>query len=336
MQSHRNYLKSCAALLLLGVILSPTARGADDVLYIGDGSDDTIKSFDAISGAYLGTSDGPGVSGLAGPRGVIISGGELLVVNQNVGLDISGEVLRFNVSTGEFAGALIPSTDLNAPFAPDGIVLGPGYGDIFVANVLRKANVTPGRVDQYALDGTFLAELKVKNNEHHPRGAVFGPDGLLYVSARDFKGIGIGGTVLRYSADGKAEVLIDDKGGPGRLNRPDGLVFGPDGRLYITSFRADLTDTDSIRIYESTGEFVSKIDLYDVATQDRAYAQALLFGPGGKLYVPISNTGDVRRYNTPTTGDFSVLVPSGGHLGNPWYMTFGHTNPSTLTYDEPG
>jgi len=334
MQSRRNFLQSCAALLLLGVALSPTARSAD-VLYIGDGSDDTIKSFDAISGAYLGATDGPSVSGLAGPRGIILSGGELLVVNQNVNLGISGEVLRFNASTGGFLGALIPSTGPNAPFAPDGIVLGPGYSDIFVANVLRKPNVAPGRVNQYALDGTFLAELKVKNNEHHPRGAVFGPDGLLYVTTRDFTK-GIGGTVLRYSADGKAEVVIDDKGGPGRLNRPDGLVFGPDGRLYITSFRADPTDTDSIRIYEASGEFVSKIDLYDVATQPRAYAQSLLFGPEGKLYVPINNTGEVRKYNTPTTGNYSVLVPSGGNLTNPWYMTFGHTNPSTLAYDEPG
>jgi hypothetical protein len=283
----------------------------------------------------LGSSDGPGVSGLAGPRGIIINGVELLVVDQNVNLAISGEVLRFDTSTGTFLSALIPYTDPNAPFAPDGIVLDPGYSDIFVANVLRKANVTPGRVNEYALDGTFITELKVKNNEHHPRGAVFGPDGLLYVSTRDLTK-GIGGTVLRYSADGKAEVVIDDQGGPGRLNRPDGLVFGPDGRLYITSFRADPTDTDSIRIYEASGEFVSKIDLYDVTTQPRAYAQSLLFGPGGKLYVPINNTGEVRRYNTPTTGDYSVLVPSGGNLTSPWYMTFGHTNPSTLAYDEPG
>jgi len=335
MQSLNAFLKCCAALLLLGVVLSPDARGAD-VLYIGDGSDDTIKSFDAISGAYLGATDGPGVSGLAGPRGIILNGGELLVVSQNVLLGISGEVLRFNAATGAFLGALIPSIDTNAPFAPDGIVLGPGYSDFFVANVLRKANVTPGRVIHYTLDGTFLTELKVKNNEHHPRGAVFGPDWLLYVSTRDLTIKGIGGTVLRYTEDGKAEVVIDDKGGPGRLNRPDGLVFGPDGRLYITSFRADPTDTDSIRIYEATGEFVSKIDLYDVATQPRVYAQSLLFGPGGKLYVPISNTGEVRRYNTPTTGDYTVVIPSNGNLANPWYMTFGHTNPSTLAYDEPG
>ncbi len=172
-------------------------------LYIGDGSDDTIKSFVAISGAYLGATDGTVVSGLAGPRGIILNGGELLVVSQNVLVGISGAVLQFNAATVAFLGTLIPSTDTNAPFAPDGIVSGHGYSDFFVANVSRKANLTPGRVIQYTLDGTFLAELKVKNNEHHPRGAVFGPDWLLYVPTRDLTTKGIGGTVLRYSADGK-------------------------------------------------------------------------------------------------------------------------------------
>jgi sugar lactone lactonase YvrE len=300
-----------------------------DVLYIGDG-DDFIKWFDAETGAFRGASDGPEVSGLAGPRGIVVDGDELLVVNQNVNRDVSGEVLRYSAETGSFLGALVPFSDPNAPFAPDGIVIA-GNGDLCVGSLLRKPNLGPaGRVMQYASDGVFLGDAKVKNNEHHPRGVVFGPDGLLYVSTRDLKN-GLGGTILRYGADGKADVFIDDKGGFGQLNRPDGLVFGPDGSLYVTSFRAGPGDTDSIRIYDPQGNFTGKIDLHDGAPDSRVYAQSLLFGPGGQLFVPLNNTGQVRRYHSATADDFDVFIEG---LTGPFYMSFGQTDPTTLDYVE--
>ena len=124
----------------------------------------------------------------------------------------------------------------------------------------------------------------------------------------------------------------------GELNRPEGLVFGPDGKLYITSFRDNsqpsaVGNTDMIRIYNgTTGSFIDKIDL-DVVGQPRAFAQALLFGPHGRLFVPINgngpDTGAVRRYKVNTQA-FDVFVkPSvgGGALGSPFYLTFGKTNP---------
>src|SRR5262245_31452034 len=135
------FWKCCLVLLVLG-LAPPGGIWAADVLYIGDGGDDTIKSFDADTGAFLGTSDGPGISGLAGPRGIVVDGDELLVVNQNVNLPIAGEVLRYDANSGAFLGALISSSDPAAPFAPDGIVLGT-KGDVFVGNVLRKTNLGP-------------------------------------------------------------------------------------------------------------------------------------------------------------------------------------------------
>ena len=144
-------------------------------------------------------------------------------------------------------------------------------------------------------------------------------------------------------------VFINDVGGAGQLNRPEGLVFGPDGRLYITSFRAAPNDIDAIRIYNPNGEFADKIDLYQITTPStRAFARALLFGPGGFLLVPISgpvpgpdspnsdpgtDTGSVRRYNV-TAKTFVIFVPPApiGRLEEPLYLTFGNTDPGTLAY----
>jgi DNA-binding beta-propeller fold protein YncE len=341
------------ALALFGALAPEAARSAD-VLYIGDEGDNTIKRFDADKGTFLGVSDGPSLSGLAGPRGLVVDGGLLLVVNQNVSLDIPGEVLRYNLAL-QFRDRLIRSDNPNAPFAPDGLVLGAPSGlnsvppcprdalpmscDLFVAVVQRKANLgPPGRVARYNGVGVFLGAATIQNNEHQPRGVVFGPDGLLYVSTRDFTN-GLGGTVLRFSADGKSEVFIDDQGGPGHLNRPDGLVFGPDGRLYVTSFQAAPGDTDSIRIYDK-GAFVAKIDL-DNGSDPRAFAQSLLFGPNGSLFVPINNTSEVRRYDHVTScpgpkcdKTYTAFIPVGRLLA-PRYMTFGNTDRSTLDYVLP-
>jgi hypothetical protein len=95
---------------------------------------------------------------------------------------------------------------------------------------------------------------------------------------------------------------------------------------------------------------VGSIPLDDIRFAESS-AQTLLFGPGGRLFVPISDinqngdenttvngseTGSVRRYNVETR-TFDVFVPpnaQGGALRSPWYLTFGKTDPGTLVYDE--
>src|SRR5262249_28399165 len=50
------------------------------------------------------------------------------------------------------------------------------------------------------------------------------------------------------------------------------------------------------------------------------------------LFVPITSTGEVRRYDV-TTQTYHTFIAAGGPLVQPWLLTFGKTNPSTLAYD---
>ena len=91
---------------------------------------------------------------------------------------------------------------------------------------------------------------------------------------------------------------LNEEGEIGHLNRPDSLVFSPDGKLYVTSFRASEDDSDSIRIYDGhTGVFLNKIELYTPPSPPaaRAFAQGILFGPGGKLFIAIAGGDGTTR-----------------------------------------
>src|SRR5207244_10886640 len=87
-------------------VVPSTARG--DFLYVGDGGDNTVKQFDATTGALVGDLVASGSQGMLGPRGLLFRNpGQLLAVNQNVGTTIPGEVLRYNGVTGVPLGSTV-------------------------------------------------------------------------------------------------------------------------------------------------------------------------------------------------------------------------------------
>jgi hypothetical protein len=373
MKSNANSYRKIIAVIGIALLAGGITRSSRaDSLYVGDADDNTVKRYDAATGAYQGVFVSRSSGGLDGPRGLIFSPQPrptLVVANQNVDQNFSGEILAYNGTNGRFLKALVPhsnSPSPDTPWTPRGIV---AREILFVASFDHGAadpENDDGSILMYTLNGEFIGELPKPQappqlppplntpGHFHPRSLVI-LDDLLYVSnAPNLPTQGnmksLQGEILRYDLDTKTfkDVFVNDlqndlqKAGVS-FNRPEGLVFGPDGNLYVTSFRTDDKDNDKILIFagpgskkpgagpgsKKPGAFLDKIDL-DKVGDPRTYAQALLFGPGGDLYVPISNVGEIRRYKV-LAKTYDLFVPR-GTVTLPWYLTFRKTDPATLAY----
>lgn len=369
---YRNILAAAGiAIMGVGIRTANADSQNGDSLYIGDATDNTVKKFDARTGKYQGLfvtnnrcpanpTSPPPAGCLYLPTGLIFyEQGRLLVATQNVNLPIAGAVYAYDGRTGAFKDAVVPYTANNAPPSPQGIILyapsGKNEAPLFMASVV--GSTTSDGVVQAFTDKSGVADLPrpptklIPSDFFHPRGVVIGPDGLLYVSNVRVNG-GTGGDILRYDPETlkfKDIFVSDADGSKYDFNRPEGLVFGPDGNLYVTSFRVNPPATvtsDKILIFAGPGQhytphqavpgaLIGKIDL-DQAGQDRAFAQALLFGPSGRLFVPVTSggtyAGQVRRYNVTDLKHISYDIFAASSSSSWWFLTFGNTNPVTLNY----
>ncbi|HJU34165.1 MAG TPA: SMP-30/gluconolactonase/LRE family protein [Nitrososphaera sp.] len=325
---------------------------ASDTLFVGDIADDTIKIIDITDGegqVFIAKNSGEGNSGEGGyrlqsPTGIIVVNDTLLVANQNANTGKAGEILKFDGETGDFEGFLVRHNDDEGPWAPRGIVVSPDGEILYVASFegrgSTKSDLAPGAILAYdtqtgEFQGSFTPDEGIlpEGTEFHPRGLLFSPDdGLLYISGTgDLTSDIRAGYVLTFDPESEEFGLFVSSQDAPSLHRPEGLAFDSEGNLWATSFRASEDDTDKILAFNSEGELTNTINLYE-SGNDRTFAQAILFGPDGDLFVPISNTGELRRYDVDT-GEYAVVTEAGNPLGAPWYLTFKNTDPSTLEYD---
>ena len=115
----------------------------------------------------------------------------------------------------------------------------------------------------------------------------------------------LGGFGFTQQAFAVAGDFIDVFASGSGLDAPNGLVFGPDGNLYVSS-----ANTDQVLRYNgNTGAF---IDVFVSAGSGGLAAPiGLVFGPDGNLYVTSGDTNQVLRYEgvpSPTVGGFNVPI----------------------------
>jgi sugar lactone lactonase YvrE len=322
---------------------------ATDTLYVGNvfsdqdaSSNDTVEKFNAATGAPLGTFVQAGY--LSGVRQLLFYDDSLLAISQNpYPQTVPGDIYRFDAS-GKYQSTLISKNDANPPFAPRGMVIKDNVlyvsdeGDPDGSHSLGIPR-TPRIAEYNATTGAFLNQIitpVLGGRIFQPDGLVFDNNGSLYAAGRNgvaFDTTDDAGWVLRFNVTTGAYETIIGNDGDGihqageiaDLHAPDGIVLGPDGKLYVSCPRSD----EILVVDPAIKTVTDRIGL--PTDQNRAYAQGLLFGPGGKLYVPMSSDGSLRRYDVATKS-FELLDPP-ATLRLPWYLTFGRTNPQTLEYD---
>jgi sugar lactone lactonase YvrE len=227
--------------------------------------------------------------------------------------DIDGFLQRIRVPDG-FALSYVgqfPGQPLQMTYGQDGWL----YATALVDGTLR------GHVFRMGPDGTV--EQYTQNDIVSPLGLAFQPGSdVLYISARMTPESG--GGVWRILPDLSIEVVVTDLPCCYQIvnNQPNGLVFGPDGYLYLgvggISDQAEpppgrmsnyLTPEDDeaaiLRIQPHTGE-------YTVYARGLRNPYDLTFGTDGQLYV--SDNGIVDG-----PGDRVVKVDEGAHYGWPYY-----------------
>ncbi len=264
-----------AIIVFLGCSLLPTVSRASEpisscnglrLLVSGWASND-IYAYNACTGAFEFTLDTTGdVEGsmtiLRGPDDNLYIAGEK-----------NDRILRFNWQTGAFMGIFVwdnPATvvvdESGGLDSPTGMAIGPD-GNLYVAsfnnnNILRYDGITGAFIDEFVSSG--LGGLNGPD-----AGMAFGPDGNLYVPSYNNNRVlvynGTTGAFIKIFADANSgiskprtvlfrsdgRVLVSNEGNS-TIRQFDatgsflgtfasgatgctGIVFGPDGSLYVTS-----------------------------------------------------------------------------------------------------
>jgi hypothetical protein len=272
-------------------------------------------------------------------------------------------VLRYDGRSGTFLG-VFASQNITSP---RGVLFGPD-GNLYVANGNEGAD--PASVERFdGQTGAFIDYFVAPDSGglKHPSYMVFGPNGSTDGKLDLYVGAPHDGSVLRY--DGATGVFKDVfvSPGSGGLNATQGVVFGPDGSLFVASgnwfassngpFYPRDFPAGAILHFEGpsgahpgalvgTGTFIAGgvgglanpagivfgPDPSGNGRMDLYVASSLLHGPGNLN--ARNGTSDVLRYDAETGAFLGTFVtPDSGGLKFATFITFTETDPTTLNYN---
>jgi DNA-binding beta-propeller fold protein YncE len=332
----------------------PSAGG--DYLLVNSYKTDNVLRFDAATGAFVDEFIPHRDGRLNQPWGVVIGPRDHDVYVSTGHFQGSGQikaVLHYDGATGAFLDEFVQRGQMYTPHA---VIFGPD-GNLYVGVQDQSGQ---GRIARF--DGTTGAYLNDfvppgSGGLGHPVVQVFGPSGRnpsgldLYVSDERT------GSILRYDGTTGAFLGVFVPHGSGGLGSPTGLVFGPDGYLYVSDSGFFGSPPVVLRFQgpagPTPGAFLGAFVPAGSGGQLQPFG--LLFGPDRNgdgrqdLYVTSAEVNDssfvnskphsssVKVYDGVTGAYLSdfISVDTGG-LNTPTLMTFTETDPVTLAYTGRG
>ncbi|MDK2970416.1 MAG: gluconolactonase [Candidatus Sumerlaeota bacterium] len=190
-----------------------------------------------------------------------------------------------------------------------------GSGTLYFSSCLGEFL---GRVDASGYS-VFVSHDEQREKWQRTNGLTVGADGAVYAC----EWAETGGAILRITPDGQISALTRDFNGA-RYNRPNDLIFDPNGNLYFTdpnSYGADKPDGVVYRIDHATGAV-------SIARAGFCFSNGLAFSADGShLYLAESARTRVLR----------MAVNSDGTLGEPEvFVDMPGGDPDGMNFDADG